>query len=63
LTKDIERGVDRVVLSCPSTACVSRPPLSEIPAWPPHQAVATEHTVKRAAPGDPMPGVKKPRLS
>ena len=63
LTKDIERGVDRVVLSCPSTACVSRPPLSEIPARPLHQAVAKEQTVKRAAPVDPRPGAKKPRLS
>lgn len=63
LTKDIERGVDRVVLSCPSTVCVSRPPLSEIPARPLHQAVAKEQTVKRAAPVDPRPGAKKPRLS
>ena len=58
-TRDIERGVDRVVLSCPSTACQRRPLLSR----PLHQAVATEHTVKRAAPVDPWPGVKQPRLS
>jgi hypothetical protein len=57
-TRDIERGVDRVV-----PACVSRPPLSEIPARPLHQAVATEHTGKRAAPVDPRPGAKKARAS